>query len=64
MPGLRIATVRSGLIRVNMTEPVLSLDEPTIRVDSVNHGYVSGDHVLGDINMELKAGSFAINIST
>ena len=42
-----------------MTEPVLSLDKPTIRVDSVNHGYVSGDHVLGDINMELKAGSFA-----
>ena len=40
------------------TKPVFSFDEPTIRVDGVNHGYMSGDHVLGDINMELKAGSF------
>ena len=40
------------------TEPLFAEDEPTIRMVSVNHGYVSGDHVLGDINMELTSGSF------
>lgn len=39
-------------------DPVFALDEPTIRLDGVNHGYMSGDNVLGDINMELKSGSF------
>lgn len=39
-------------------ETPFSPDEPTIRMDGINHGYLSGDHVLGDINMELKSGSF------
>ena len=39
-------------------EPDISLDEPTIRVDGVNHGYISGENVLGDLNIELNSGSF------
>lgn len=39
-------------------ETAFSTDEPTIRMDGVNHGYLSGDNVLGEINMELKPGSF------
>lgn len=41
-----------------ITEPSISEDAPTIRLVGVNHGYASGDHVLGDINMELTSGSF------
>lgn len=39
-------------------ESVLFPDEPVIRLDNVNHSYVSGDNVLGDINMQLMPGSF------
>lgn len=41
-----------------VTQTPFIADEPTIRMDNVHHGYLSGDNVLGDINMELKAGSF------
>ena len=40
------------------TESSYAVDEPTIRVVGVNHGYISGDNVLSDINMELSSGSF------
>ncbi len=39
-------------------EMALFTDDPIIRLDGVNHGYLSGDNVLGDINIELKSGSF------
>lgn len=35
-----------------------SLDEPTISMVGVNHGYSAADLVLGDVNMELNPGSF------
>lgn len=41
-----------------MNETALFPDEPVIRLDGVNHGYLSGDNVLGDINIALKPGSF------
>ncbi|MFC6197529.1 cell division ATP-binding protein FtsE [Ponticaulis profundi] len=41
-----------------ITETSFLPDEPTIRMDGVNHGYLQGDHVLGDINMALRPGSF------
>ncbi|MAP94405.1 MAG: cell division ATP-binding protein FtsE [Ponticaulis sp.] len=41
-----------------ITEPRFSDDQPAIRMAKVNHGYIKGDHVLGDVNMELNPGSF------
>ncbi len=41
-----------------IVETAFLSDEPTIRMDGVNHGYLPGDNVLGDLNMELKPGSF------
>lgn len=39
-------------------ETAFFADEPTIRLDDVSHGYLPGDNVLGNLNMELKPGSF------
>lgn len=40
------------------TETAFFNDQPTILMNGVNHGYLSGDNVLGDINIELRPGSF------
>ena len=42
-----------------ITDPAFSIDEPTIRLEGINHGYISGDNVLADINIELSSGSFS-----
>lgn len=41
-----------------ITDSAFFSDEPIVRLDQVNHGYLSGDIVLGNLNMGLKPGSF------
>ena len=41
-----------------ITDTAFPNSEPTIRLEGVNHGYISADNVLGDLNIELSSGSF------